>query len=225
MKNNSLDPAIYIDLSYDDLVVYALHSIIDQGKDPSFENLVVECFILFPKKFGLPGFTDIYPDSAQVNKSWLRCRTDKGLISGSKAQGFQLTDRGLNLAKEISSKLNRNINKTESSTTIKGDRRTRSGRLIMEIENSVIYHRYKNLGEATEISDFEFCDLIYTTLDSSPETMCKHLKLFLDAASDYERTEIKAFLLFCQTKFRHLLLDKHNQKDSYYGGMMKRKNK
>ena len=101
----TFDARIYKNIPYDDLLIFALYSIIQKNLDPNFENLVVECYTLFPERFGLPGYIEKYPDSAQVEKSWLRCRTDKRLITGNKAQGFELTARGIETVQKVQKRL------------------------------------------------------------------------------------------------------------------------
>ena len=85
--------ALYIRVTYDDLIVFALDELTNEGIPPIFENLVAKAFELFPKRFQLPGYPQ-WPDSSLVEKSWLRCRPDKGLINGSKSKGFVLTQKG-----------------------------------------------------------------------------------------------------------------------------------
>jgi len=214
---------IYKNIPYDDLLIFALYSVIQKNLDSNFENLVVECYTLFPQRFGLPGYIEKYPDSAQVEKSWLRCRTDKGLITGNKAQGFELTARGFETVQKTQKRLGGKTINTKKLLEIKGDRRTKTGRLVKQLENNKEFKEYVKNGTNATISDYEFCDLIYSTLDTLPETRRKNLQQLKDAIQDYNRDDLLDFLKFCEIKFTHLLFSDKEQDRQYTGGMMKRK--
>lgn len=218
MKRN--DPKVYAHISYDDLLVYALFKLQQENKHSTFENLVYECFALFPRRFQLPGYPN-WPDSSLVEKSWLRCRSDKGLIYGSKSKGFTLTSKGLFITKSVESKLTNKSNTKRPSK--KGDVRTRSGRLVKHIENSDAYKKYFKDESVMGISEFEFCDLLYSTLDTNPVLRRRNLEELEYHASVYERTDILVFLTKCKKKFEKLLVDE--KRESFEGGMMKRRKK
>ncbi|MFA5069741.1 MAG: hypothetical protein WC528_00465 [Patescibacteria group bacterium] len=217
------DPKIYNKIPYDDLLVFALYSLIQRNKVTNFENLVVECYELFPQRFGLPGYISKYPDSSQVEKCWLRCRTDKGLITGSKAQGFEITGRGLNIVQKIRKVLGAHEIDTKKLLAIKGDRRTKSGRLVKQLEENSKYKEYLRVGNTIKISEFEFCDLIYCTLDSLPETRRKNLQQLFEAVEDYNRNDLVEFLKMCETRFSRLLNSPMELDKKYVGGMHRRK--
>lgn len=218
----TFDPKIYKAIPYDDLLVFALYSIEQKGLDATLENLVVECYNLFPERFSLPGY-DEYPDSAQVDKSWLRCRTDKRLISGSKAQGFQITSRGLSVVQKTQRRLGNKVLDSKQLLAIKGDRRTKTGRLVKQLEGNELFKEFLRKGPTIEISEYQFCDLIYSTLDTLPENRRKNLQQLRDAAKDYNRSDMLAFLDHCETRFSHLLFSEAERGREYTGGMMRRK--
>lgn len=217
------DPTIYKNIPYDDLLMAALYSLVEKKIESNFENLVVECFILFPQRFGLPGYYNKYPDSSQVEKSWLRCRTDKGLITGNKAHGFQITTAGLEVVQKTQKILGKKFLNPKEFLAIKGDRRTRTGRLVMQLEKNKIYQNFIKNGDKIEISDYDFCDLIYSTLDTLPETRRNNLKELKNAVIDYNRKDMLEFLNFCEFRFSHLLFAESELNKNYAGGMHKRK--
>jgi hypothetical protein len=217
------DQAIYCNIPYDDLLVYALYSVIEKKLDTTFENLVVECYELFPERFGLPGFINIYPDSAQVEKSWLRCRTDKSLITGNKAQGFHLTDRGYDLVQKVISRLGTKVSVNNNLNAIRGDRRTKNGRIVKQLEENPLFKDYLINEDNFTINEFEFCDLIYCTLDAFPETRRNNIKQLKDALRDYNREDMLKFIELCERKFAHLLFTGADNKSEFAGGMMKRR--
>lgn len=88
----NFDAKVYERISYDDLITYAVYSLTRSGREATFENIVAESFTLFPVRFSLRGYPQ-WPESAAVNKSWLRCRTDKGYLVGSVKEGLKLTPK------------------------------------------------------------------------------------------------------------------------------------
>lgn len=217
MKKISLNN--YIEISYDDLLVYALFRLQQENKHTTFENLVYQSFILFPKRFQLPGYPT-WPDSSLIDKSWLRCRSDKNLIYGSKSKGFTLTSKGVALAKLTEQKL---INVKSVVKNKKGDTRTRSGRLVKHIENSDAYKKFVKSKKADDITEFEFCDLLYSTLDTLPTLRRRNFEELRYHASVYERSDLLDFLEQCKKRFQNLLTEK--ERENFEGGMMKRRKK
>lgn len=217
MKKNSFNN--YTEISYDDLLVYALFKLQQENKHTTFENLVYKSFTLFPKRFQLPGYPN-WPDSSLVDKSWLRCRSDKNLIYGSKSKGFTLTSKGVTLAKLTEQKFTNDKSVVRNK---KGDTRTRSGRLVKHIENSDAYKKFTKSEKTDDITEFEFCDLLYSTLDTLPTLRGRNFEELKYHASVYERSDLLAFLDQCKKRFQNLLTEK--ERKNFEGGMMKRRKK
>lgn len=212
-------PSAYINMSYDDLLVYSLFELQSSNEHTTFENLVAKCYGLFPKRFQLPGYPN-WPDASLVERSWLRCRTDKGLIYGSKSKGFTLTSKGVDLAKLISQEL-QGVKLKDSNLQPKGDSRTRSGRLVKHIERSLAFKKYKQDNKVDRISEFEFCDLVYSTLDTDPSLRKRNLEELKYHCNVYERKDMLTFFEQCEKRFKNLLRD---ASEKYYeGGMMRKK--
>lgn len=73
---------------------------IESRQEPcTHERLVAECFKQFPEHFALRDYPQ-WPDSARVNKTWLRCRTDRGWLSGNAKRLF-LTPLGREVAERL----------------------------------------------------------------------------------------------------------------------------
>lgn len=77
----------------DELVIWAAAEVVGRGEALTFPGLVAECFKHFPQQFGLEGYPE-WPDSARVNKCWLRCRSDRGWLTGNPSRGFRVTAAG-----------------------------------------------------------------------------------------------------------------------------------
>ncbi len=93
------NPEVYTKIALNDLVTYAVFFLSQSKPEITAEDIVAVCFMLFPKRFALSGYSQ-WPDSTVVNKRWIDCR-NKGLIIGSTARGFSLTPKGLEVADRI----------------------------------------------------------------------------------------------------------------------------
>lgn len=210
------DPNIYMKISYDDLVTYALFSLLKKNKNPTFENLVEEAFILFPFRFHLIGHRN-WPDSALINKSWLRCRSDKNHITGNTAQGYNLTPLGIKVAESVHKRLLPASHDIEM-VKMKGDERSRAGKFVKHIEKSRAFKLFKQ-GSLDLINPLDFYELIFCTPDSLPQTKRQNLEEIKQYLELYNRDDLKELLEFCGKKFTYELEVKKR------GGMLRRKGK
>lgn len=90
--------------SSDYLVAFAASKLAGKGESFTFEPLVAECFNSFPNKFCLKGYPQ-WPDSAKINKCWLRCRSDRGWMTGRPDRGLALTSTGWIAAAAVAAEL------------------------------------------------------------------------------------------------------------------------
>jgi hypothetical protein len=195
-------------INIDQLLLFSLFSLIDSGRQTTFENLVVECFKLFPNEFGLKGFTIKYPDSSRVDKTWRRCRTDRGWISGSVAHGFMLTPFGQKELDKVKKLLKQDKKFYKFPIIQHGDKRTKSGRILEHIERHKSYLKYLQNKDNPDISDYDVCDLLFCTLDSFPETKRKNLNEIKKLVMVYKRNDILIFLDWIEKNKKYLFLSK-----------------
>ena len=99
MKKISFAEELYKKTSINDLIVFGISSIINNGKKSTFERLVQKCFTLFPKAFSFSRFPK-WPDSRKLDRP-LRTLRKRKLISGDPKTSFSLTKRGKKRALEI----------------------------------------------------------------------------------------------------------------------------
>lgn len=192
------DPAKYSEFSQDHLVALALWFLLQEGKEPSFENLVAESFASFPARFQLEGYPD-WPNAHVVGKSWVRCRTDKKWLTGSASQGFALTPLGENVAQKVLSALDKS-SLPSPQTNRKGSRQTIPSRVVLHLESSTAYQKYK-VSSVDMISEYEFCELLYCTLESTPETLEKNFSVVRQQVEAYGRQDLAKFLDELKNKF------------------------
>lgn len=221
--SNSFDPRLYKSSSLDELVTYSIYILLEENKEATFEKVVAKSFEIFPDKFSLVGYPQ-WPDSARVNKSWLRCRTDFKYIKGSVKTGFKLTSKGLDAVARVQQRLKSPRSERFSLSQKKTHARTKEEQFINELEKSEVFQRYLEDHEDAEISHFEFCDMLYCTLESSAHILKDNLNKLKEYSQKYKRSDLFNFLLFAEKKFARLL-KKTSGPIQYSGGMNKAKTK
>jgi len=212
-KHNFEKPT-YLAISQDHLVVVSLWLLQQENKRTSFENLVAEAFLSFPARFQLEGYPD-WPNAHVVGKAWVRCRTDKKWITGSAAKGFSLTPLGDQAVSKTLAQL-----KAESppkDAQRKGSRQSMSSRVVLRVENSRAFRAYQSAGAAS-VSDFDFCDLLYCTLGSSPEVLEKNIQVVEQEVESYGRQDLLEFLEALRARFSEKFKGKRAR-----GGLMPQK--
>jgi hypothetical protein len=198
-------PETYGRIAMNDLVTFAVYFLSQAGSEINAEDIVAACFKLFPERFQLRGYPE-WPDSTVVNKHWLDCR-DKGYIHGSAAGGFSLTAKGLELAERTSAILSgqQRLFRKPGLEKVSGEMRTRAGRFVRSLEASEAFQKYSTEGPSVNISEFNFCDMLLCTTESSQRVLRNNLEQFSQFASLYQRTDLVEFLNHCRRKFGTLL--------------------
>ncbi len=182
-------------LPLDDLVVYCVSEILRGGEECTFERLVYESFTRFPEAFGLRRYPD-WPDSARVNKAWLRCRTDKGWIAGSVKEGFRPTPAGETVAQRVASRLRAGpalVGSREAPRT-----RERFEALLRNIRRDPLFRRFASRRDGFELSDMELRRFLGATLETPPRILKQNLHAYRNAASVYQDVDVLNFLAACE---------------------------
>ena len=106
LKKSSLpkfEADVYSKLSSGELIVFAVHYLIEHKVEITLDDIVSVCFLLFPHKFGLKKYPK-WPDSAYVSRRWSDIRR-KRYIAVNNDPEYKLTVKGLNLVARISKAL------------------------------------------------------------------------------------------------------------------------
>jgi len=196
-SKRQFDPERYLNLSQDHLIVMALWFLLQDEKQTSFENLVAQAFSSFPERFQLEGYPQ-WPNSHVIGKAWVRCRTDKKWMTGSASQGFNLTPLGEQIALQVLARLEKEVTKGKQSR--KGSRQSISSRVVLRVENSPAYKTFRTEG-IEKVSEYEFCDLLYCTLESTPETFEKNFLVVKQEVNIFGRDDLLQFLDQLREKF------------------------
>lgn len=193
------EPEYYINVGIDQLIVYAAKKIIDGGEECTFERLVYECFTLFPIKFGFKRYPD-WPDSARINKAWLRCRTDKGWLAGTVKEGFRITPSGEIIARKTEKQLKGVRNK---KTQIPKRLRERYEAVLFYIKKSPEFNKFNEL-ESDDITLNELKSFLGGTLETPKRIIRHNLNRYFQAATIYNDTSVISFLNLCKKKLKQI---------------------
>lgn len=176
----------------DQLVTYCVDRILQNGEECTFERLVYECFTLFPRKFGFARYPG-WPDSARVNKSWLRCRTDRRWIAGSVQAGFVMTPAGSRVALEVASALRTGVLGTQPRHR---EPRERWEAAISRIKRHPAFLKFRN-DSSVQLTQQEARNVLAATLETPLRILDANLSYFRQVASEYEDREVQGFLDAC----------------------------
>jgi len=180
----------------DDLVVYCVREILAAGEECTFERLVYECFTRFPAAFSLIRYPQ-WPDSARINKCWLRCRTDKGWIVGSVKEGFRLTAAGERVAEKVARTLEGHSQPQELPAVAKTFRE-RHDAMVARMRQSPLFARFAASPQTFAATEMELRQLLSATLETPLRVLRQNLHAYRAAAEAYSATDVLEFLAKCE---------------------------
>jgi hypothetical protein len=200
-SKHGFDRERYMQIGDDQLITLSLQLIIQDGKPPSFENVVQEAFANFPERFCFPGHPE-WPHTLVIDRSIRRCATDrqKRWISGRAATGYKLLPAGETVAKDTLEKLCGQ--KPLGKTSVRPARPTQSGRVVKHVEESTAFQKYQTQGGAENVTEYDLCDLLYCTIESTPETLQNNLAVLVSNVRDVHREDLLPFFDALRAKFR-----------------------
>jgi len=85
--------------SINDLILFSIYSLSKSSKKCTFQNLIKECFSLFPKEFCFSEHHK-WPDARKLDRSLRTLRQNK-TISGNLQSSFKLTSSGKKIAEDV----------------------------------------------------------------------------------------------------------------------------
>lgn len=97
--SNLVDEELYKKVSLNDLIVFGIYSVIEKNEKCTFESLIKECFILFPKAFNFSRIKE-WPDARKLDRP-LRSLRKENKISGTPQTFFSLTKTGGKRAEDL----------------------------------------------------------------------------------------------------------------------------
>jgi len=206
IKSKPFSQEVYDKIPLSDLVLYSIFSLKNQKIETNFENITVESFEIFPKKFSLQSYPE-YPDPNRVRRELQRMEGGKfqiggdQLIEGNLKTTYKFTDKGLERLNQIQTLLKTGrAEKNKIERKIK-DSRGKIGRVLNEIEKNPLYKKFLLNGETTEISEPLLRDLLFATMETSDEKLRSNMKALVEYCDAANREDLKVFLLFICKKF------------------------
>ncbi|NWF64195.1 MAG: hypothetical protein HXY38_07810 [Chloroflexi bacterium] len=88
------------------------------------------------------------------------------------------------------------------------EEKEKAAKVIKQVERSDAFRLYRVNGKRAQIGEFDFRNMLFATMESSPETLKRNLDLFKRYAGIHFRADVIAFLDFCEAAFTELMKPK-----------------
>lgn len=85
------------------------------------------------------------------------------------------------------------------------EERVKAEKIVRAMERSDAYKIYSKSGHSAKLSEFDFRNMLFATMESTPETLIRNVNLFKGSASIHNRQDLIQFLDFCEGDFASLL--------------------
>jgi len=188
----------YIPMDKDRLILLVIDCLNSKDIETTFDKLTVAAFKLFPKKFSLIGFPE-YPDAKTVNDCvFLHCAKTKGWIFGNAQTGYKITEKGEYFLDEAKKMLEGKIKVTRKYGTVP---RRKEFTFINLLKKTAAYKKYSQ-NKKEGISNSEILEALKVSASGSKEIVEKHLKKYLEYASNINDSSAVEFLEFIQRKIK-----------------------
>ena len=185
----------------DKLVTYCAWRILQRKEECTFERLTVECFKLFPERFSLRSYPE-YPDSATVNRSWLRCRTDRGWLVGNVKTSFRLSDAGVRVALEVAKELEKTGSHRSISLKQPTRDRTREEALMRALRNHDAFKQFIASPETFSPTMNQIYSIASCTLETPRVVVKENLMQLLEIAKRISDNRVASFIQICLEAFQ-----------------------
>lgn len=202
-KYNKYREEIYTTIKNRNLILFGTYSVIKKSETCTFERLIAECFLNFPKVFGFMRYPN-WPDSLKFDRV-LRTLREKGLIVGGAGGKYSpgeisLTKFGEKIAKETESILNnQKIILTPKKTKSSG--RSIDDKLTQYLKDTPQIKKFLDNRDGFSISEPEFRNILRCTLETPERVLKQNLEYFKNLAKLYNEKQLLDFLSLCENKF------------------------
>lgn len=190
----------YRRINNDRLVVYGVFLLEKNAIEPTFDNVVVTVFKVFPDRFSLIGFPQ-YPDAKRVHDCLWHCTyKTKNWLNGNAKSGFRLTEKGKYILEETFNKMKSRIKVGKVFDT---KARRKEVFFIDWIKRTGAFKKFTN-GEGTSISEVEVREFLRVSNDATKDVMLQNVKKYRKYAKKIDDTLVEDFLDFIERKWRKL---------------------
>lgn len=193
----------YHSLSNDSLLCYALERLASQSVPPTFENIAVAAFKLFPETFSLVGYPN-YPDATRVNRTLLHARPKyRDLVVGNAKSGYALTQKGQSVAQQVSIDLESlgGAARVKDATEAASKRTFTGHAIVRQIEQSDIYQHWRD-GQLDSVGDYEVWDFLEAVPYTDKSVLRDILKKYREGATLSDRQDLLEFLSWVSKRYR-----------------------
>jgi len=204
MEKKSFQQRNYEKINILDLILLSIYLIKKKGETCTFEKLVAECFLNFPKTFSFSAYPQ-WPDSLKLDRP-LRTLRQKGLIiggvGGKYSPGeFLLTKFGEKKAREIEKNLSKDKVSTLEKSIKKISPRSIDEKIISQIKNSFYYQEFLKEGDKIALKKVDFLKLIKCTPESPIRIINQNLSYLKNIAKLYKENKLLSFIYFLERTF------------------------
>lgn len=179
----------YRDIPIEYLIVFGIYSLIKKDKECNFEQLIKECFTLFPKIFGFSHYPQ-WPDSLKFDRP-LRKLREKGWVVGNPQTKFFLTKFGEKIARETKNRL---FGTKTEEIIIKRTPRGLDAKLLRFLRESESYKQYIKNKKDFVTKDTDLRRLLRCTLETPLRIVKQNLQYYKNLAKEYNDTQLLEFL-------------------------------
>jgi hypothetical protein len=85
------------------------------------------------------------------------------------------------------------------------EEKVKAEKIVRAMERSDAYKIYSKNGHGSKLSEFDFRNMLFATMESTPETLIRNVNLFKGSAAIHNRQDLIKFLDFCEINFASLL--------------------
>jgi hypothetical protein len=85
------------------------------------------------------------------------------------------------------------------------EEKVKAEKIVRAMERSDAYKIYSRNGHGSKLSEFDFRNMLFATMESTPETLIRNVNLFKGSAAIHNRQDLIKFLDFCEVNFANLL--------------------
>lgn len=85
------------------------------------------------------------------------------------------------------------------------EERVKAEKIVRAMERSDAYKIYSRNGHSSRLSEFDFRNMLFATMESTAETLIRNVNLFKGSAAIHNRQDLIKFLDFCEINFASLL--------------------
>lgn len=89
--------------------------------------------------------------------------------------------------------------------SVSKEEKIKAGKAVHTLERSDAYRQYQKFGGKARISEFDFRNMLFATMESSAETLKRNVDLFRRYAGIHNRADLITFLDFAEGSFAPLL--------------------